>query len=193
MALDLVSGGLAALQTGLGIFETISGNSQLNSLQKQRQAYVTPDAINKIFSLSLSQAGGDTQTRDFQNQQLDTAFAGMSNTALKLGADPNDLSGMWEQLINGKIKVGQDFHASNMDAMNKVYSALNLVADNKAAEWRSQQDILKDKIQAAAGKVQAGYQNISGGLNTGLAAEQSALTRDMWKNKPVTTPNNTGS
>ena len=181
MGIDPVSLGLSSLQAGMGIVQAISGSSKLKDLEKQRTAYQTPEQIDKILQLALSQAGGDTQTRDFQTNQLDKAFAGMLGTAQRLGADPNDLSAMFDQKINGILKVGEQFHASNMESVGKVYNALNLVADNKVAEWRSQEDLLKDKIAAAAQKVQAGYQNIGGGLNTAMASYSSSKTNELFK------------
>lgn len=181
MGIDPISIGLSALQGGLGLVQTLTGNSELKSLARKRTAYNSPEEIEKILNLALSGAGGDTATRDFQSNQLDRAFAGMANVAQRLGADPNNISGLFEQLINGKMKIGNEFHASNMEAVGKVVNAFNLVADNKTAEWRSEQDIIKDKMQAAAGKVQAGYQNISGGLNTALSTYQSDKANNLYK------------
>jgi hypothetical protein len=57
-------------------------------------------------------------------------------------------------------------------------SALGTVADNKAAEFKSQQDIVKNKLQATGVNLATATGNISGGLNTIL----STLTADQIAN-----------
>lgn len=177
---DPFSIGLSALQTGFGLFQSITGASKVNNLEKQRQSYKTPDQINQILQLALQQSGGDTQTRDFQTNQLDRAFSSQLGTSEKLGADPNDLSALFDQRVNGIMKIGEQFHASNLEAMGRIYNALNLKADNVAAEEKSKDDLLKDRIAAVGGQVQAGYQNVSGGLNTALAAIQASKASNLY-------------
>jgi hypothetical protein len=193
MALDPVSiglsAGLSALQTGMGIVQTISGNSKLNALQKQRTAYQTPEEINKVLQLAMSNAQGDTQTRDFQLNQLDRAFSSSLGASQRLGADPNGISDLFSQKINGIMKIAESSHASRTEAIGQLFNAYNLVAENKAAEWRSKEDILKDQIQAAAGKVQAGYANMSGGFNTGLSAIEANAASNLYQTpQPTVTP-----
>lgn len=146
----------------------------------QRTSYKTPDEIFKILNLSLSAAGGDTITRDFQTNQLDRMFGGITGNAMRLGADPNDLSALFEQKINGLMKVGQQFHASNMEAMSKVLAAYDIVSQNKVAEWRSREDILKDKIQAAAMEKQAGIKNIGSSANAFISLVGAAGTSGLY-------------
>lgn len=178
--LDPVSLALAGLQGGLGIIQSISGDAKAKRLMAQRTAYKTPDEIWKILNASLSMAGGDTITRDFQTNQIDRGFSQALGTATRLGADPNDLSALFDQKMQGILKVGQQFHASNMEAFGKVLSAYNLVADNKAAEWSSGQDIIKDKLQAASAEKAAGIQNIGSAANAAIGISAAAKTSNLY-------------
>lgn len=147
----------------------------------QRTAYKTPEEIFKILNATLNMAGGDTITRDFQTNQIDKSFSQILGGATRLGANPNDLSALFDQKINGMLKVGQEFHASNMEAFGKVMSAYDMVAQNKVAEWRSKEDILKDKIAAATGEKAAGIQNIGSSANAFISANASAKTSNLYK------------
>lgn len=179
--IDPVSAGIAGAQAAFGIVQTISAQAKIKKLLAQRTAYKTPDEIFKILNASLSGAQGDTITRDFQTDQLDRTFSQIMGVATRGGADPNDLSALLDQKIQGIIKVGQEFHASNMEAVSKVLSAYNLVADNKAAEWKSQQDIIKDKLQSASADKAAGVQNIGSAANAAISLSASSKTGDLYK------------
>lgn len=181
MPLDPFSTVLAGAQTAAGLIQTISGANKTKSLLAQRSAYKTPEEIYKILNLTLSGAGGDTITRDFQTNQIDRAFSQTLGTATRLGADPNDLSSLFDEKINGLMKVGQEFHASNMESMSKVLSAYNLISDNKAAEWSSQQDILKDKLQSASQEKAAGIQNLGSAANAFIGLSAASKTGDLYK------------
>lgn len=178
--IDPVSASIAGLQAAAGLIQTISASSKLKRKKAQRTAYETPDEIFKIRNATLNQAGGDTITRDFQIGELDRTFSKISGDALRLGADPNDLSALFDQKIQGMMKVGQQFHASNMESFSKVLSAYNLVADNKAAEWKSREDMLKDDIQALAAEKAAGIQNLGSALNAGIGIAAAAKTSNLY-------------
>lgn len=172
---------LAAAQVAMGIIQAVSAAKKAKKLAARRTAYQTPDEIMKILNASLSQAGGDTITRDFETDQIDRTFSQITGNATRLGADPNDLSALFDQKIKGLMKVGQEFHASNMESFSKILSAYNLVAENKVAEWRSKEDILKDKLQAAGAEKAAGVQNIGSGANAFISLIASSKTSDLYK------------
>lgn len=176
-----IAAAAAAAQAAIGLVQTISGNAKAKKLLAQRTAYKTPEEIFKMLNLTLSGAPGDTITRDFQTDQIDRTFSQITGNATRLGADPNDLSALFDQKMNSIMKVGQQFHASNMEAMSKVLSAYDVVAANKSAEWSSQQDIIKDKLQAASAEKAAGIQNIGSAVNAGISLSASAKTSDLYK------------
>lgn len=179
-SLSPVGAAISAAQAAMGIIQTISGDAKAKRLMAQRTAYKTPDEIWKILNASLSGAQGDTITRDFQTDQLDRAFSQTLGTATRLGANPNDLSMLFDQKMQGVLKVGQQFHASNMEAFGKVLSAYDLVAQNEAAEWSSEQDILKDKLQAAAADKAAGIQNIGSAANSFISLSAAGKTSNIY-------------
>lgn len=181
MPVDPLSASIAAVQTGAGLLQSLVGDAKTKKLMAQRTAYKTPDEIFKILNLSLSGAGGDTITRDFQTNQLDKSFSQMLGGATRLGADANDLSALFNQKINGMLQIGQQFHASNMEALGKVFSAYDLVSQNKAAEWSSQQDIIKDQLQAASAEKAAGIQNLGSGANAFIGLSAASQTEDLYK------------
>jgi hypothetical protein len=176
-----VSIGIAAVKTGFDIVRTISADAKMKKLLAQRKAYQTPEEIYKMLELSLSQAGGDTITRDFQTNQLDQDFSSIAGDATRLGANPNDLSALFDKKIQGLMKVGEQFHASNMEGMSKVLSAYDIVASNKAAEQKSQQDILKDKIAAAAGEKAAGGMGLVNDANAFIGLSAAGKIGDLYK------------
>lgn len=188
-----ISEALGVAQTAYGIIKGINTDKKIKGLLAQRKSFQTPDEIFQILNATQSNAQGDTQTRDFQIGQLNNQSAQQLETAALLGGDPNDLSGIFGQKMQGIIQVGQQFHASNMEAFGKYLGALNTVAENKAAEWQSQQDILKDQIQALNGQQANNTKNISGGLNTllsGLSADaQMQLYKELAAKNGATIPN----
>lgn len=191
----LVTEGLGLAQGIYGAIKGIGADQKLNDLLAKRKSFVTPDEIYKILNATEMNAQGDSQTRDYQTGQIDRGFGQALGTATLLGADPNDLSSLFDQKMQGILSVGQQFHASNMEAFGKYLGALNTVADNKAAEWQSQQDILKDQIQAASGEKGDAFKNISGGLNTilsGLSADEQRKLYTQFlasQNKSLVTNN----
>lgn len=172
---------VAGLQAAMGLIQTISGNAKVKRLLGQRRAYSTPDEIFKILNYTLSQQGGDTATRDYMTGQIDRSFSQSVNAATQLGADPNDLSKLFESKVNSLMQVGQQFHASNMEAFSKALAAYDLVASNRAAEWKSEQDIIKDKLQSAGLDKAAGIQNIGSAANAFISLDAARRTSNLYK------------
>jgi len=176
-----VGASIAGLQAALGLVQTISGNAKVKKLLGQRRAYTTPAEVQKILDYTLSLQGGDTITRDFLTGQINRSFSQSANTALQLGADLNDLSRLFEQKVNSLMQVGNQFHASNMEAFGKALAAYDLMASNKTAEWQSQQDIIKDKLQASGLDKQAGIQNLGSAANAYISLDASRRTSNLYR------------
>lgn len=176
----------AAIVVGLGTvaygaYSKSRANKKAKEALAKRKAYTTPDEVYQILDALENKSQGDVITRDFQTQQLDNSFSQQLGVAELLGADPNDLSGMFQQKINGILQVGQQFHASNMEAFGKYLGGLDMVVQNKAAEQGSQQDIVKDEIQAAAADKQAANQSINSGINTILSGYSAYQSNQLYK------------
>lgn len=182
-ALPFVGAGLGALQTGIGIIQDIGAKKRINGLLDQEKPFQTSQQVFDIVNASLNNAQGDTITRNYETNAVDQNLSDSVNAATKLGADPNILSSLFQNSINGIMKVGQQFHESNTAAFSNVLNAFKLLSDNKDAEYASQQGIIKDKLAAAGANLQTGTANVSGGLNTILSSLSSKATGNLFKQK----------
>lgn len=188
----MAAGGIAGaigggVQGTIGAFGALAQYSRLKKAVAKRRAYVTPQEIYDILSATEQRSQGDTQTRDFETNQLDRDFAKSIGTAELLGGDPNDLSYLFDNKINNLLKIGQQFHASNMESFGQYLLAKSNVAEHKTAEWQSQEDILKDLI-AGISKTANSYTNMANnGFNNAIAALSSNRTGNLY-----TTPSSTG-
>lgn len=187
-ALPFVGAGLGVLQTGLGIIEKAKSQRKINGLLDQRKAFQTSGQVYGIVNATLNDSQGDTITRDYETNQIGQNLSNTLGTATRLGADPNVLSGLFQQSIEGQMRVGNEFHKSNTEAFSNVINAFKLLSDNKDAEFASEQDIIKDRLAAAGANLQTGTKNVSGGINTILSSLSSKATGDLFKQKTQKTP-----
>lgn len=172
--------GIGLLQAGVGIVGDITNKSRQKKYLGELKAYKTPQEVFDILNATQNNAsqGLDPVTLNYLTNQTDQAFSSSIGAATRLGADPNDLSDIFLQKINSIMKIGAENHTENMRNYSAYLSALGTVADNKAAEFKSQQDIIKNKLQATGVNLATATGNISGGLNTIL----STLTADQIAN-----------
>ena len=171
-AVNPITAGLGALQFGIGIVQDIKAKKKIDNLLNQQQAYKTPQEVYDILNATKSNAqqGYDSTTLNFLTNETDQAFSSGIDASLKLGGDPNDLSALFGQKINAIMKIGAENHQLNTQNFSQYLSALGTVAENKAAEFKSKQDIIKNKLQAAGAQMGSATGNVSGGINTILAA-----------------------
>jgi hypothetical protein len=184
-AVDPVSAALSAGQTALGIVQSISGAAKAKRLLQQRTAYKTPEEYYDILNATQNRAQGgfDAFTLNYLTNQTDRAFDSGLNTATRLGADPNQLSALFDQKIQATMKIGAENARLNMDNFSRYLGALDVIGQNKTAEWSSEQDILKDKLQAANADKQAGLQNIVGGANALTANISAGKTANLYSDR----------
>lgn len=177
-----VSLGLGILQTGIGIVDTLSNKAKQKKLLGQRKAYQTPQEVFDILNATQNNAsqGLDATTLNYLTNQTDQAFSSSIGAANRLGADPNDLSAIFSQKVNSIMQIGAQNHQANMANFRQYLNALGTVADNKAAEYKSQQDIIKDKLQAAGVNLQTATGNISSGVNTVLSSLSAAQIANLY-------------
>lgn len=154
----------------VGAVQTGKANKRIKNAMNQRKAYQTPDEIFQLLNATQSKAQGDTITRDYQQNQLDMGFADALGTAETLGAGPNQLSSLFGQKIQGMLKVGEQFHQSNMESFGNYMKALSIVGDNKAAEQVSQDNIWKDYMQSLAKQKVDANATLNNGINTTIGA-----------------------
>lgn len=181
MSWAAIAVGAATLITG--VITSSSKNAQAKKLARNRKNYKTPEEIGKILQIAESMAGGDTIARDSQTNQLDRAFSQTLGLTTRLGADPNDLSSLFQKKVDGIIQIGDQFHKSNMESFSKIFDAFSAVAANKAAEQMGKDAEFKDLMAALVGGKQAGSETANNGLNTILAALAANKTSNLYGDK----------
>ena len=173
---------LAAVQVGTGIAKNAKANKATKELLKERKPYETPDEVFKILNATQAnaQSGYDAETLDYLNNQTDRAFSSAIGASELLGGDPNDLSAIFDQKMQQVMKIGAENHALNMTNFNKYLGALEMVGKSSDAEYVSEQNLIKDKLQAEAAKKAQADENIQNGLNLGLEAGSSIISNDLY-------------
>lgn len=173
---------LAIGQGVLGTIQSIGGNERAKRLMQQRTAYKTPEEYFDILNAveNRAQSGFDAFTLNYLTNQTDRAFDSTLDAAVRLGADPNQLSAAFDQKMQSIMKIGSENARLNMDNFSRYLGALESIGESRTAEWQSQQDLLKDKQQAAAMDKQAGLQNIFGAANAFLANDSATDIKKLF-------------
>ena len=78
------------------------------------------------------------------------------------------------------MKIGAENHALNMENFGRYLSAVDVVAQNKAAEQKSKQDMIKDDLQSANAEKQAGIQNITNAANAFIGTQAAGKTGNLY-------------
>lgn len=164
-------------------------NKQLVKLFSQRKAFTTPKEVFEILQATQfnAQSGFGAETMDFLTNQADRAFATNTGTALRLGADPNTISGLDDQYLQSIMKIGADDSMLRLQNFDKFLNAKELVAQNKAAEWQSKENLLKDQMAAVSGQVAAATQSGQSGINLVTAAGSAAASGNLYGNNSFST------
>lgn len=169
---------LSAVQIGLGAIKTVGGliaqskaRKRMDKLQSQRQAYKTPEEVFQILQATQqnAQSGLGAETLRYLTGQNDRALSTSINSANLLGGDPNDLGALLERSMQQSMAIAGQDTAMRMENFGKYLGAVNTVADNRAAEQISRDNILKDQIQGASAEGGDATKNLQGGLNSILA------------------------
>lgn len=188
---------LGGLQTALGIYQAISGGAKADRLMRKRKAFKTPEEILDLAKFDQSQVGTglSPQVLQYLTGNADNALSTSLNTAERLGADPNQLSNMLDQRFQQNLSIGAQDQLENMKKFSAYRDSLQVLAANKAAEQKSQEDLLKDQLQAASATQQQAVPNILGGGNTILNTLSSAKIAELFKPQatsvnPLPSPNN---
>lgn len=189
MAAPIIAAGLGALVGGIqsliGGGQAKRANKELKRLFSQRKSYSTPSEVFDILNLSQfnAQQGFSDDTMSFLEGQAGAGLSAGLGTASKLGADPNQLSGIIDNYYKDIFKVGAESDLVKMKKFDSFSNALNMVAENKTAEWQSEENLIKDQMQAQAQILGAGQQNIQSGLNATLGSISALLTGGLYNTK----------
>lgn len=167
----------------------VYGEVKANNAKKDEKAalsqvkpYKTPKEVYDVLNATQynAQSGFDASTLNYLTNQSDNAFAGSLGTAERLGADPNALSAIFNQKINGIMQVSAENHQLQTQNFSAYINALNAVGANSAAEQKSQQDLLKNELQRIANEKAIATQQISSSLSTGIAAYSNAQMAKLY-------------
>lgn len=175
----LIQGGIGAVQQG-------KNNRNLRRLFRQREAFQTPEEIFDIVNMTANnaQTGLGAETTNYLTGQADRGLTASLDAATRLGADPNQIGGVLDSYFQDIFSIGNENELAKMRKFDSLMSATQLLAQNKEAEWASQQEILKDQMAMYGQRAQAGAQNLNNGLNLALSGAASALTPTY----PLTNP-----
>lgn len=182
-ALNPIGLALGGAQTAFGIVQKLSADAKLKKLLSRRKAFTTPDEVFKMLNATESRAsqGYDPATLQYLTNELDRASGSAVGVAARMGADPNVISAIFDQKVQGLMKIGAENHVLNTENWSRYLGALGIVGENKTAEWKSQQDIIKDQIQATVGNKEAADKNISGGINNVLSTLSAGKISSLYK------------
>lgn len=170
-ALDLAVPGLGAVA---GVVQSLieggkakKANRELDSLFKQRKKYQTPKEVFDILNLTTSNAaqGFSDETNAYLTGQAGAGLSGALGTAGRLGADPNQLSSLLDSYYGDIFRIGNENELVKMKKFDSLTNAINLVGENKSAEWQSEDNLLKDRMQAVASRVGKAEIGLNSGLN----------------------------
>lgn len=184
---------LALLSVGQAIYGGIQANKarrDFDAAASEQKPYKTPQEFYDILNATQNnaQSGYDATTLDFLTNQTGRAFSGSLSTLQRLGGDANSASQLFDQQMQSIMKIGANNHALNLENFSKYMSALDSVGNSKAAEQASQQNLVRNRMQAANSNRQAGFQNIQSGVNAGISAISAAQTANLYRqqqNLPV--------
>lgn len=180
-SLPFVGAGIGAAQAVLGAIQAGKARKEVKGLVGQLKPLEIPGQITDILNLNLSNAQGDLQTQNYETQNLDNAFSSSLGSATRLGADPNDLSALFGQKINGILAIGEQTHQSRTAAFSSLIGALQNTADYNVARQVSINDIIKNKIQAANSNLATGTANLGSGVSNVLNSLSAAALAKLYK------------
>ena len=185
-AVQLGTAAIGLVQTGLGFIGKGKRTRELNALIAQRKAFETPDEIFKIEQGTEQRVanGMGAETLDYLTNQTERAFSSAVGSANLLGGDPNASASIFDQNFNNIMKIGSENHAANLENFKQYLGALNTVAENKAAEQVSKDNLVKDQIQAKAAAAAEANKNIQNGINTMVSAGSAYAAGQLGLEKP---------
>lgn len=176
---------LGAAQAIGGILKGHAEEAKAKRLRASRTAFKTSSQIYDIQAATENNAsqGYDVGTLDYLTNQIDNAASSAYDTSKKLGGDPNDLSAILDQQLQGILKVGAGSAAVRMENFGKYLGAQELLSKNLDAEWASKQGMIKDDLQAAAQGRQEAAAQVSNGLSNVVSGISSMEIAKLYKER----------
>lgn len=182
-----IGGSVALTGLAVGAIQKGNANKKIKKAMSQRKAYTTPDEVFRIVNAAENKSQGDTITRDYQTNQLDSSFANALGVDQILGAGPNQLSSLFGQKVQGMLQIGEEFHRSNTEYFGNYMKALAVLGDNKAAEQASVDNIWKDYMQSLVAKKEDANKTINSSINGLISSGSSLATSQLYKDNSTGT------
>lgn len=157
-------------------------NRELDSLFKKRSAYKTPKEVFDILNLTTSNAaqGYSDESLNYLTGQAGAGLSAGLGAATRLGADPNQLSGLLDGYYQDIFKIGNENELLKMKKFDSLTNAINLVSQHKDAEWQSQENLIKDQMQSVAARVGNAQKGVNSGLNLALQGLSSIGSAGLY-------------
>ena len=184
MTLAAIGAGVGIVGAAAGIYQGFKGASDKKKaleneqqLFKQRKAYQTPSEILDIYNTAKynAQSGFDPTTMSYLTSQAEGSLATTLDTSKILGGDPNNFASIINQNFQDIFRIGSENDLAKMKKFDALTNATQLVAQNKDAEYASQQNLIKDQMAAEVQKGQAGAANEQSGINLALNGLTSGI------------------
>lgn len=168
----IAQAGMGVLQSIIGIGQQGKARKEINRLMSQRQAFQTPEEVYQTLQATQAnaQTGLGSEVLSYLTGQNERGLSQGIGAATLLGGDANDLGALLDRYNTQSMGIGAQDQAAQMANFSKYLGALGVVAQNREAEWQSRDNLLKDRIQAAAARGQQGTLNLQSGLNATLGA-----------------------
>lgn len=177
-----ITAGLGVIQTLVGLFGRGRRKRQIQRLQSQRKAFETPEEVFQALNAAEfnAQTGLGAETLAYLTGGIDRTFASTVGAATRLGGDPNVLSRAFEQYALQGQRIGSLDQSARMANFGQYLTALNTVAQNRAAEQVSRDNLLKDQIQALSAQGADDTKNIQSGLNATLSGLSTIASANLY-------------
>lgn len=186
-------GGAAGIaQAGLGIIQGIGGligqgkaRREMARLQSQRKAYKTADETYQILQATqanASQGLGSDMLAYLTGNNDRSLSSGISASTL-LGGNANDLGNLLDRYSQQSMGIAAQDQAAQMAKFSQYLNAVSTLGASKDAEWQSQENILKDKIQAASARSGDATKGLQSGVNAVLGSISAGQQQKLYNNQ----------
>lgn len=180
-------------QTVLGAIEKGRARRRQQNLLSQRRGFETPSEIyDALYATQFNANRGlSAEMRDFLSSQIESQSAASIDAVSRISNDPNIISRIFQTSLDGTERIA----ATDVEAQTRNFSMflqqLNTLGANKAAEQKSRQDILKDKLAAEGVNIGTSNQEMQSGINLLMNTLGLAATNELYKDRSEGLPQDT--
>ena len=185
LIMGAVQGGIGIVQSLIGAGQKRKARAKADKLMSERKAFITPEETMQALQASQwnAQTGMGGDVLKYLTGNADKTFSSSVGAVGLNGGDANDLMALFNQRAEENLKIAGQDTAARMANFSKLLTSLATVADNKAAEQVSKDNLLKDRIQGAVAEGGEGTKNGQSGLNGLLAGASTIAMGQLYKNK----------